>query len=295
MENLEDWATSEFNSLVWLDSQQEGTSRFQSLVMEGDHEGKKASPVNILGTIEFGAAGQRFTPKTYQDPSTERRWVSPQNKDANVLLDRRDEGNTIVDTRPSLIKAGGAATGRLIDNVIVGAFHATAVIGEEGAGTETWDTAQDIAANIGGSTGMNTTKLEAILELFEVNEVDLEAEGGLIVGLTAKQNTNLLREIEVAKSRGDYAAKGALIVGNKVREYLGIKFVHSQRILKSGNDRHCPAWVKSGMHLGWWMRPEWTFTIKDDLTFDPWEMSGKARLGATRTMKKKVGKIICTE
>jgi len=283
----------EFNSNVRLNSQQLGTSKLRPYVEEQPCTGKYSEAVKILDPFDFREAEGRFAQKVYTDPATVRRWIPKVNRSVHVPIDDRDVLATLADIDNPLAVGGAAAIGRLFDDVIIPAFWATAITGENaGDSTVAFDTNQNIAYNFGGSNGMNTPKLEEAIRMFGTNNVDTDMEK-LFCAIGPYQNANLLREVEVAKE--EYK-KSAVISSGKVREYLGVTFVHTNKLTPDGDGyRRCPMWVKRAIRLGIWMEPSFHWYTDETLEFDPDVMSGKGIIGATRTQEDLVVEIECSE
>ena len=125
-------------------------------------------------------------------------------------------------------------------------------------------------------------------------EVDLDTDE-LWCPLTASQHDNLLNEIQVISSDFNGADKPVLKDG-KVDRFLGINFVHCERLLLNGSgQRRVPLYAKSGMHLGVWEDIKTSVTTREDLEGDPIQVSASGVFGSTRVEEKKVVEIVCAE
>lgn len=290
--HFEDWAVDQYNTAVQHLAQQEGPSKLRAFVDERDgYSGEGGAPVNQLQPFEFQDAAGKFNAMPRVDPTVDRAWVYPEDKECPVLVDRGDDLRTILDLQSPYVGGMANAGGRQIDDIIIPAFFATRNNGKKGGSTQVFPASQKILASVGGSTGMNVVKLETMLELFATNEVDLD-QNQIYVGIGPKQNTNLLREIEIARS--DYN-KQAVVTMGKVRSFMGIEFIHSTRFEKPSTERLCPAWIKRGIHLGVWQDIMIELDERPDLSKKPNQIYGFLSMGATRTEEVLVAQIECTE
>ena len=126
--NLVNLRTIQFSDKFQLLSQQYG-SRLQGLVSQGQYQGKQASPVNQVAPTAAVPVTDRFTPIDRQDANFDRRWVFPLPYEHAQLVDKFDELQMLGDPKPSLVMNAANAMGRAKDDVILGAFFATAFVG----------------------------------------------------------------------------------------------------------------------------------------------------------------------
>ena len=284
---------------------QQRQSKFSALVDYGTHSGEKASPVDQIGSGEMQDITTRFAPMGRIDLPAARRWVFPVFSDFPQLLDSFDALKLLTDPKSKYVEAAHMAGHRRKDRHIIGGFFADAKTGVAAAGTESFGTGlttdatpgQNVSVSVGGTTsGMNAAKLKEGLRRLEEAEVDTEVEQPYC-GLTSKQHTNLLNEIEIVSM--DFNNKAVLVDG-KVKRWLGIEFVRSQ-LLQTGTDnaagtsRMCPLWVKNGMHYGDWEALTTKISERNDLQGIPWQAYVKLGGGATRLELQRVVRIWCRE
>jgi hypothetical protein len=126
------------------------------------------------------------------------------------------------------------------------------------------------------------------------NEVDLDSDPITCV-ITADEHDALLNEIQITSM--DFNTKPVLVDG-KVTQFLGINFVHCER-LKTGTDDAAgtstmvPLFAKSGMHLGMWNDISTDIDQRKDLQGIPWQAYAYGTFGATRVEEKKTVRIWC--
>ncbi len=117
-ENLSKLFTTQFSTNLELKLQQMG-SKLRGKVREGFHVGKQASPINQVGAIQGKSPAGRFAPKNRTDADFTRRWVFPNDKEIDQLIDSFDELKTIVDPKSMYAENAAMAVGRDWDDNII--------------------------------------------------------------------------------------------------------------------------------------------------------------------------------
>ncbi len=216
----------------------------------------------------------------------DRRRVGLVDYDWADLIDKKDKIRLLADPTSSYQMNARYAMGRARDEELIQAFFGTAYTGKDGSTSVSFKAGNTISA---GGTGLTIAKLidarTATLEKY--NDPDEE----WYIGITSKQLNDLLNENKIQSQ--DYNTVKALVEG-KVDTFLGFKFIISELFSKSGNNRLCPVWCRSGMLLA----------IGEDLTVDVSIRNDKRNstqiyvcqsIGATRMDEDKVFKIECAE
>lgn len=296
---IPNWYYTEYSRNIDLLLQQKD-SRLSGAVMTGTHTGEKASPVDQLGAVEMQDVTSRFAPMGRVDAPTERRWVFPVSSDLPQMIDSFDKLKIITDPQSSYVQNAVAAGQRRKDRHIISAFFADASIGVNAGSTEQFGTTltssagQNVSVGVGGAaSGLNTAKLrEAVRRLMAAN-VDVEAEGGVHVAITAEQHDDLLSELQVINA--DY---GSTVFGQRrILTSWWICNFHHTELLTTGTDdaggtsTQVPVWVKSGMHLGMWDSLTTDISQRKDIQGLPWQVYVKMTAGATRLEKNKVVRV----
>ncbi len=281
-----------YTDSVQLLLQQRG-SRFRAAVMEGHYRGKAAKAVEQIGAVSAQKRTTRHGDTPLIETPHSARWVFPTHYEWADLIDDQDKLETIVELTSPYSINGAAAMSRSIDDEIVPAFFGDSRTGENGSDTTAFDTNQVVAVDEGatGATGLNVAKLRAAKKLLMANEVDIDNDP-LYVALTAEQHDDMLNEIQAVSL--DFNTKPVLVDG-RITAFMGFNFVHSERLDVDGSgNRRCPAWAKSGMHLGVWNDIEGRVTERDDKSFAT-QVYVKGTFGATRAEEGKVIEIKCDE
>lgn len=287
-QNIPTHYVQQFSTNVALLLQQKG-SKLRGLVRSGSHVGKQASPVDQFGAITAQRVTSRFQPMGRVDAPTDRRWVFPVDYDLPQLLDSFDKLRLLTDPQSSYVENATYAMGRAMDDEIISALFGDAKTGEAGGTTTSFPASQQVAA---GAAGLTVAKLRAAKKILMANEVDLENDP-LYCLVTAKQADDLLAETQVISR--DYNDKMVMVNG-KVQSYLGINFVHCERLGVNGSsERRIPVFAKSGLYLGIWNEIENSVGRREDLQGKPWQAYTIGTFGATRLEEKKIVEIPCVE
>ena len=294
----------EFSDRVGLLLQERG-SKLRPYVTMGTHTGARAaSPINQVGAITGSTPAARFAPLLRIDAQTQRRWVTPSDRELPQLLDRFDMLRYSQDFKGPFAENAVADIGRWFDDLIISAATGASAIGETGAGSEAFDTTNfripvDFGAS--GAVGLTVAKMIELRRRFASANVDLDNEPITLV-ITPAQEANLLNQIEVVST--DFNMRPVLVDGS-VRSFLGMNIVVTNRTVGgptggtldvvSTNQRRCFAFVKSGLYLGMWQDVTTEVTQRNDLSSLPWQIYTCATAGATRIEQGKVIEVLCSE
>jgi hypothetical protein len=287
--NIPNHYTISFSSNIQLLLQIKG-SKLRDKVTEGHYTGKQASPVDQMGSVEMQDVTGRFQPMGRVDASVDRRWVFPSDSDLPQLIDTFDKLRLLTDPESKYTQNAVFAAGRKIDRVIIDAFTGTAKTGEQGATSTSFTSGNEVDVAVGGSNSrLNVQKMLDVKEKMGVNFVDFDMEQ-VYLGLTAKDEANLLTEMQVISSDFNGMDKPVLKDG-KVNRFLGIEMVHCELIEAQAagtNEVDVPVWCKSGMHLGIWNDITTSISKRNDLQGEPYQSYVYLTVGATRIEENKV-------
>ena len=108
------------------------------------------------------------------------------------------------------------------------------------------------------------------------------------MAITAAQHEDLLGMADI-KTIDSNSTK--VLVDGRVRAFLGINFVTTERIPGAGDDpTNCPMWAKSGMHLCVWNDITTKISEREDKSYAT-QVYLKTTIGATRLELGKVVKV----
>lgn len=272
--------------------QQKG-SKLRNYVTSKSYVGKQASPVDQIGAVEMQSVTGRFQAMGRVDAAVDRRWVTPSDFDLPQLLDSFDKLRLLTDPESSYVQNAVFAAGRKMDDLIIGAFWGSAKTGETGSASTAFLAGNQIAQGFGASaaTGLTVAKLREAKRLLMSHEVDLDTDPITCI-VTAKQHDNLLAEAQVISL--DFNDRPVLVEG-KLQRFLGINFVHCERLVTDGTYRRVPVFAKSGMHLGIWNDVVTDVCQRKDIQSLPFQAYVYMTMGATRLEEKKTVEVKCAE
>jgi len=294
--NIQNLYVQQYKGNIQLLLQQRGSRLRGSVTESSDYVGEQAAPVDQIGAVEAQAVTGRYETIQAQDYPTDRRWVFPRDYDHAQFVDTFDKLRLLTDPTSFLAINAANGMGRRIDDTIINAFFGTAQTGKTGATAVTFPSSQQLSASVGasGATGLNVQKLKQGLEILMANEVDMDNDP-IFCAITAKQNTNLLNELQVIDA--DFRALGADVQKGRIMSFMGINFLHSERLpLNGSNQRRIPLYAKSGMHLAiWGGATRADISQRKDLKGFPYQVYLWMTLDATRLEEKKIVEIPCAE
>ena len=284
----------QYGTNISLLLQQKG-SKLRTSVQTGSYKGKASEVVTQYGATAARAVSTRYQPIVPVNTPNNRRWVFPEDFDWADLIDNFDKLRLLADPQSAYAQNGLYAMGRAMDDVIISGMLGDNKTGEAGGTTTGFDTSnQRVAVNYAasGNVGLTVDKLREARRILMENEVDLDAEP-VYCAISAEQHDDLLGQIQVVSS--DFNSDTPVMKDGKVMQFLGINFIHTERLPLSSTYRRCPVWVPSGVHLGMWNDIMSDITQRRDLSSHPYQVYLMGTFGATRTEEKKVVDILCAE
>lgn len=274
---------------------QQADSRLRNAVTTGSHVGKAASVVEQFGSATAQLKTGRHADTPLLDLSQDKRWVFPLDYEWGSLVDNEDQLRALIDLTSPYAQAGSAAMLRAMDDVILAAIFGTNYTGENGTTAESFGTVgsgtYDVGVNVGGTaSGLNVAKLQsAIRLLMTANKGDLmESVFGAI---SSYEHDLLLKEYQVANK--DYGMGGVLVDG-KIKRFMGVDFILTERLTITSGNRLIPIWLKSGMYLGLWNDLSAQISKRADKSYAT-QVYLSMTLGATRTQLGKQIRVNCDD
>lgn len=287
-------SVQQYRANVEMLLQQEG-SRLRNAVTVGTHVGKAASVVEQFGS----ATAQRKTSRHGDTPllplSQDKRWVFPLDYEWASLIDSEDQLRMIVDATSPYARAGSAALNRAIDDEILTAVFGTNYTGENGTTSETFGTVgsgtYDVGVNVGGTaSALNVAKLQsAIRILMTANKGELMEP--VHAAISSYEHDSLLKEVQVVNK--DYS-NSAVLEDGKVKRFMGINYILTERLTITSGNRLIPVWLKSGLYLGMWQDIVAEISKRADKSYAT-QVYLCMTLGATRTQLGKQIRISCDD
>lgn len=271
-------------NFVHLSQQME--SRFQGAVRVEAGIVGESKKINRIGST----AAQKKTTRHGDTPLIETphstRWIDLDDYEWADLVDELDKKKMLTDPTSDYLKAGVAAMNRSKDDVIYSAARGSA---RTSSGTTALPSGQKIAV---GAAGLTKAKIIQTKKLFRANEADEENGEELYFAYGAEQMEDLMNDTTLTSA--DYLAVQMLQEGNVGKKWMGFKWIPSERMYKSGNDRYCVAWAKSGMALGVGAEVMTRVTERADKSY-ALQPYARMSIGAVRVEEAKVVEIACQE
>lgn len=293
-DNITVASVQQYRANVEMLLQQEG-SRLRNAVTTGAHQGKAASVVEQFGSATAQLKTGRHADTPLLDLSQDKRWVFPNDYEWASLIDNEDQLRMIIDPTSPYARAGAAAMNRAIDDVILSAIFGTNYTGENGTTSETFGTlgsgTYDVGVNTGGTaSALNVAKLQgAIRILMTANKGELMEP--VFGAISSYEHDSLLKEVQVVNK--DYSNSATLEDG-KVKRFMGINFILTERLTITSGNRLIPVWLKSGMYLGMWKDIAAEISKRADKSYAT-QVYLAMTLGATRTQLGKQIRIQCDD
>lgn len=295
-ENLPKLAVETFSTVLNLKLQQK-TSMLRGRVMEGQHVGKQASPVDYIGAIQMKAPAGRYAPNQPQNVDFTRRWVMPVDKEGYQLIDSFDKLRLLMDPQSQYASVASAAVAREWDDRIIAAAFAVASVGDStgvGLTTESFSTSSwQIASTFGSSAASGLTVAKMIEAKRVMRKAQVPVDEEQLTWITNSQGeSDLLNQVQVVST--EFSDRPVLVDG-KVTRFLGWDIVYSERLTSSSNLRQNIAMVKSGAYLGIWKDQENYLDPRPDLSGRPWQLSTLMSSGATRLEPGRLLQVLCAD
>jgi len=283
---------------------QQKKPRLLEAVATGSYQGEKAQVVKQFGEVEMSAisegqaAGQWRGDTVWDNIEHFSRWVFPADYKISLPVAKQEEIRQMGDPKSPYAESCRAAHARKIDDIIIAAATNPAMTGR-------YDDLQSTALpndqiidhdyvfeGAAVSSGLTIDKLIKAKETLIAAGNDPDEPR--YIACSERQLSDLLRTTQVQSA--DYNTIRALVRG-EVDTFMGFKFISTERLSMTAgapNIRHCPAWVKSGLHFGTWNSLEVFMDRRPDKNY-VWQVYMRATMGATRTQEKKVVVINCAE
>lgn len=250
---------------------------------------------DVLGTSESQPVTGRNQDRQSNNTPTNRRWIDMADYDWDDYIDGFDKLKILLDPTNKYVTLATSAHNRAKDRVIItamfGSARETTVAGTAVTSTLTaLPAAQKI---VNAATNISMAKLRSAIEILNAAEAGSPEEGGeRTFVFTSNQLTKLMADSTLTSS--DYNTLQAL-QDYKVDQFMGMKWVRSESLPKTGNIRSCGIFVMDCMGLGVGQN------VTNDVSIDktkrgfPIKVYSMMSLGAVRGQDKGVVQIDCDE
>lgn len=204
-----------------------------------------------IGQVEAMDIETRHGDTQYQDTPHSRRRNQTKPCYFADLIDKRDRMRMLADPTGPYTRNAVMAINRKFDLKVIEAAEGTAYSGKNGETAITFDSSREIPVDFaegGGGSASNLTIGKLRQAQFLLLSSEAVEEDELIYCIySASQLQSLLRTTEVTSA--DYNTVKALYNG-QIDTFMGFKFVRTQLLNKTGNNRHVLFYPKSAITMG---------------------------------------------
>lgn len=250
-----------YSNNVMLVTQQMG-SRFRGTVTEVPCSGEANDAAELVGKLEYiEGDGARPRSNIENVPDSERRWlIRPNPLKSGQYIDKEDVFDSINYPTSKIVQAHTIAVNRGIDDKILGVvrnpdgtfgIRDCGVLGGATTGKRPGARVQLSSdyVTVHGGVGLTIDKLVAAIEQLGLDDNDMSRP--LTMAITPKQHTDLLKIVAQTQENLNAFQQEELRRG-KVSFFMGIDFMVTNRLPKTGTTRHCPIWTRENIALGIW-------------------------------------------
>lgn len=258
-----------------------------AITVSHDYKGKGIKFIEQLGAVSATERTTRHADVVPVSVPHDARWFYPRDYDLTEFVDKQDKLRMLFDPTSYYAQSFKYAHNRKIDEVILDAFYGTAFTGENGTTQNLWSASQATQRIASGGLGLTVDKLIQAREILRTAENDESDQ--MYMAITANEETDLFHEIQVVNTQ--YNERPVMASG-KIASFMGFNFIHSELIRSVGAEHRCPAWVKSGMHLGFLQDVETDVGPRRDKGMTT-QVYTCASYGASRTQELKIVEVMC--
>lgn len=296
--NIDELWTTTFSTML-KQEMAERRDPVSSTFTMGTYEGEVSQVEVRVDKMTLTEITSRYQAAVPSSPSAVQRWLAPRTFAAwRYAQDMTDVMRMLTDLDSKMLSSMRDAAQQQTLILAMGAFFGTALTGDKGSVSETWD--YSTATSAGGqnvlvnhestsNTGLTLAKLDEVLTVMETNFALDEPKPQIYAAINARQHKQLRREVR-SQAFGQFEA-------GKVDEYLGIMFKHTQRTpTLPSNPAYSavPFWIEDGMHIGWWSQVK--TKALPDVTIHDYPIKTEISMSAncTRLDAKKVILVQCS-
>lgn len=179
-----------------------------------------------LGNFTANEVTTRLEVTSLQDPAHSRRMATVKRYESSTYLDDIDKLKMLIDPTSEYAVKLANAHGKKYDSILLDALLGTAATGQDGSGTQAFDTSNQQIAH--GSAGFTVDKFNEALQILMSNEVDIESEE-LVLIIGSLGIDDLMSDSNNRFTSFDYMSSKPLADG-KIPSFRGVEIIHSERI-----------------------------------------------------------------
>lgn len=292
METVDNVLVTQFSDMIHIKAQQK-QARFRKYVEMRDMRGDDYA-YDGLGQVEARELTGRFNLTQFDDLEHFRRQITKRQFVVTLPIDQYDVEGMLMDPQGQYAAACVRAMERVFDIVAYQALFATVNTGRTFSTPVTFASDQGLTVNATG--GLTLAKLLALRQNYYDNEVDIDEDIPICIGITGEENTTLL-QIDQLINR--FYTDQLRLEKGRVREALGMNvemwggLVPNPVLATSGGVRSCFALAKGGLAMG--MARDWDIQVDrrpDMVKVTQVQITGV--IGGLRTEGKLVQKLTTT-
>jgi hypothetical protein len=286
---------TQFSDMVHIQAEQK-RSRLRGLIGEKPVRGNDAS-IERLDTD--GIANEitaRHADTILSDVSHTRRQIKMRDFEYTIGLDRFDELQVLIDPAAEYAGAVARKMMRTYDYLAIEAALGSVKTGKN-FGTSVTAANDGVTTISAGGVGLTYDKLLEVKENFINNEVGVDEDEDILLLVTGKQHSDMMKEVELTS--GDFRRE-AVVENGRIVSALGMRVITfgtsaaSNFLSVSSSIRDCIAMSTRGVVVG----------INQDITIDVdrrpdknnmQQVQARFFLGATRREGKLIQKVQCSE
>lgn len=258
-------------------------------------KGKAAQVIDHIMPMEAEVGGDDTGDTKWTHASMMPRWAFPRVTRLTTPVTTTDHLSMLEDPSNALTKSVMAGQMRALDKkIIIPAFFRTVTGGADQDKQIAFPASQLVDQNVGGNaSGLNRSKIDNCIELFEKAEVDLDMEQPWMA-IDPRQH-RLARNIAEVSNR-DFEKLGGVMEKGRVRELFGCRVFVTNMLTKvvisTVEYLEVPVWVPSGMVVQPWMDLTVKVSERADKNYTT-QIYTEQRWDAVRTEEGRVCKVLC--
>lgn len=242
---------------------QQRMGKFRNSVTAVACKGEAHAAADLIGALDYLESAGRARSNPENVPQNDRRWlVYPTEVESGQYIDKEDTFQLIYDPTAPLVRTHTVAVTRGIDDRILGITKSSAgvfsvtgsgILGRANSGKRPGTLTGLPAGNsvVHGGVGLTLDKLIEVKEALNLADFGLEDDDELFCAITPKQVTDLLN-IAAATATNLNAFQLTQLQTGVPTTLLGLTWIVTNRLPKSGTTRACPVWAKRNIALGIW-------------------------------------------
>lgn len=233
-------------------------SKLRPHVTEKPAMGEAVPASDLLGEVKAQRLAARRRSNIENPVPRERRWLVRRDPiGTGQYLDDVDKFNSAMDPQSEIIQAHTNATGRALDDLILGMdedgnLGEGGILGSAVSGKRLSSVSQlpSEFKTVHGGVGLSIAKLRKARKKLGLDENDL-AVFTPVCAITTTQHDDLLGIVESASANLNMLEQPQIVDG-KVTRLMGFEFVEHNGLYKTGSTCSCPVWIKNNVVLGVW-------------------------------------------